>query len=223
VADTCGSCHHGIHDVFETSVHRRHDRQDDKEVPTCNDCHSAHTIRRADVDGFKLDIMQRCGRCHSEIASTYFDTYHGKVSQLGFTKTAKCYDCHGAHDIQPVSDPRSRLSRENVVQTCQECHPGATRRFAGYLTHATHHDPDKYPWLFWTFWGMTALLVGTFVVSGAHTLLWLPRAFQMRRELREAEEAEERAIEEDMRRLDEDKLDPDEIPEAGGQDPGNEE
>jgi hypothetical protein len=64
------------------------------------------------------------------------------------------------------------------------------------LSHATHHDPKKYPWLFWTFWGMTGLLVGTFVVGGAHTLLWLPRAFQMRRELKEAEEAEERALEE---------------------------
>ena len=42
---------------------------------------------------------------------------------------------------------------------------------------------------------MTSLLVGTFVVGGAHTLLWLPRAMQMRRELREAEEAEERALE----------------------------
>ena len=27
---------------------------------------------------------------------------------------------------------------------------------------------------------MTSLLVGTFVVGGVHTLLWLPRAFQMR-------------------------------------------
>ena len=79
-----------------------------------------------------------------------------------------------------------------MVATCQKCHPGASRRFAGYLSHATHHDPKKYPWLFWTFWGMTGLLVGTFVVGGAHTLLWLPRAFQMRRELKEAEEAEER-------------------------------
>jgi hypothetical protein len=34
---------------------------------------------------------------------------------------------------------------------------------------------------------MTTLLVGTFVVSGIHTLLWLPRAFEMRRELRAAE------------------------------------
>jgi hypothetical protein len=74
-----------------------------------------------------------------------------------------------------------------VVATCQTCHPGATRRFAGYLTHATHHDPDKYPFLFFTFWGMTILLVGTFVVTGIHTLLWIPRALEMRRELRAAE------------------------------------
>jgi hypothetical protein len=75
-----------------------------------------------------------------------------------------------------------------VAATCQKCHAGATRRFAGYLTHATHHDPRKYPFLFYTFWGMTALLLGTFVLGGVHTLLWLPRAFQMRRELRAADE-----------------------------------
>ena len=194
VPRTCGTCHHGIQEAFELSIHHAMEGRTGKPLPVCNDCHTAHTIQRADVDGFKLDIMQKCGRCHGEIAETYFDTYHGKVSQLGYTKTAKCYDCHGAHDIQPVSDPRSHLSRENVVETCRKCHPGATRRFAGYLTHATHHDPDKYPFLFWSFWGMTALLVGTFVIGGAHTLLWLPRALQMRRELREAEEAEAREL-----------------------------
>ncbi len=182
IADTCGNCHSGIHDQFVQSIHSPTVARTEQKLPVCNDCHSAHTIRRADDDGFKLTIMTQCGRCHEDIAKTYFDTYHGKVSQLGYTKTAKCYDCHGAHDILPISDPRSHLSRENVVATCQNCHPGATRRFAGYLSHATHHDPAKYPWLFWTFWAMTGLLIGTFTLSGAHTLLWLPRALQMRRE-----------------------------------------
>lgn len=202
VPGTCGRCHHGIEEQFEKSIHYQMAGKTDEPLPVCNDCHTAHTIRRADADGFKLEIMQKCGRCHGEIAKTYFDTYHGKVSQLGYTKTAKCYDCHGAHDIQKVSDPRSHLSRNNVVATCKKCHPGATRRFAGYLSHATHHDPKKYPWLFWTFWGMTGLLVSTFTVAGAHTLLWLPRAFQMRKELREAEEAEEREYEAQARAAD---------------------
>ncbi len=187
VPATCGRCHHGIEEQFEQSIHYAPIARTDKELPVCNDCHTAHAIRRADEDRFKLEIMGKCGRCHEEIAKSYFDTYHGKVSRLGYTKTAKCYDCHGAHDVQKVTDPRSHLSRANVVATCQKCHAGATRRFAGYLTHATHHDPRKYPFLFFAFWGMTALLIGTFVVGGIHTLLWLPRALQMRRELRAAE------------------------------------
>ena len=189
---TCGQCHHGIQEQFVQSVHSRSVTHTDKELPVCNDCHTAHTIQRADQDKFELEVMSRCGRCHQEIAKTYFDTYHGKVSRLGYTKTAKCYDCHGAHDIYKIGDPRSHLSRANVVNTCRKCHADATRRFAGYLTHATHHDPKKYPFLFWSFWGMTGLLIGTFVIGGVHTLLWLPRAFQMRRELKE-EEAHEAA------------------------------
>ena len=194
VPATCGGCHHGIEEQFVQSIHSASITKTGRPLPVCSDCHSAHSIRRTDLDGFRLDIMNTCGHCHAEIAKTYFDTYHGKVSRLGYTKTAKCYDCHGAHDILKVTDPRSHLSRANVVATCRKCHSDATRRFAGYLTHATHHDPKKYPFLFWTFWGMTTLLVGTFTVSGVHTLLWLPRALKMRRQLRE-EEAREKAAE----------------------------
>jgi hypothetical protein len=63
---------------------------------------------------------------------------------------------------------------------------------------------------------MTGLLVGTFVVSGVHTLLWLPRALQMRRELREAEEEEQKTLEVEAARLDESKMDHEEAV-AGGE------
>ena len=184
IPTTCGNCHHGIQEQFEKSIHSSLVSKSDKKLPTCENCHSAHQIIRADSEGFKHIIMIQCGNCHEEIAKTYFETYHGKVSQLGYTKTAKCYDCHGAHDILPVENPASHLNRKNVVETCKKCHASANRQFAGYFTHATHHDPDKYPWLFWTFWGMTGLLVGTFVLAGLHTLLWLPRSLQWRRELK---------------------------------------
>jgi hypothetical protein len=190
IAQTCGKCHYGIEEKFRQSVHSPDVTKTDKKLPGCNDCHSAHTIKRTDQDDFKLGVMNYCGKCHKEIAETYFDTYHGKVTQLGYSKTAKCYDCHGAHDILPVTIPESHLSRQNVVKTCQKCHPSANRQFAGYLTHATHHDPQKYPWLFWVFWGMTGLLVGTFVLAGTHTLLWLPRSLKWKRELIELEEKE---------------------------------
>ena len=155
VPNTCGQCHHGIEEQFENSIHSKRVSGYGKPLPVCNDCHTAHSIHRTDENSFKLNVMGTCGRCHEKIAETYFETYHGKVSRLGYTKAAKCYDCHGPHDVLKVTDPRSHLSRANVAATCQKCHAGATRRFAGYLTHATHHDPKKYPFVFYTFWGMT--------------------------------------------------------------------
>ncbi len=183
VASTCAQCHKGVYEKYATSVHALKVEDEKKlKLPSCNNCHSAHAIRRTDQDKFRLEIMDSCGGCHQKIAETYFDTFHGKVSELGGAKTAKCHDCHGTHDILPILNPASHLSRNNIVATCQKCHPMATRQFAGYLTHATHHDPERYPWIFWTFWAMTTLLVTTFVVSGVHTFLWLPRSLQTRRD-----------------------------------------
>jgi cytochrome b subunit of formate dehydrogenase len=180
VASTCGQCHHGIEEVFQTSVHWPGNTSTDKELPTCEDCHSSHSISRTDQADFRLRMMNQCGRCHESEAETFFDTFHGKVSRLGSAGAAKCYDCHGTHDILPVTNPASHLSRDNVVDTCGKCHEGAHRRFAGYLTHATHHDQEKYPWLFWSFWGMTALLVGTLSFGLFHTTAWLIRLFMTR-------------------------------------------
>jgi len=177
LAHTCGTCHHGIEERFNTSIHSPEvgEPEDDRRLPTCEDCHTSHTISRVDRGDFRLLMMNQCGRCHEDEAETFFDTFHGKVSRLGDQAAAKCYDCHGTHNILPTSEPASTLSRRNVVETCSACHAGANLRFTGYLTHATHHDPDKYPFLFWAFWGMTALLVGTLTFATLHTLAWLFR------------------------------------------------
>jgi predicted CXXCH cytochrome family protein len=182
IASTCGTCHYGIQEIFETSIHSTGEPGEGRDLPTCEDCHTSHTITRHDVPGFRMSMMNQCGRCHEEEATTFFDTFHGKVSRLGAEAPAKCYDCHGTHDILPTTNPESRLSRQNVVETCAKCHPGSHRRFAGYLTHATHHDPDKYPFLFWAFWGMTVLLVGTLTFALLHTLAWLIRLWLTRDE-----------------------------------------
>ncbi len=190
VPKTCAQCHHGIYGLFTESIHSPSVSKSKEKLPTCDGCHTAHSIRRTDITDFRLHIMDQCGNCHQDIAKSYFNTYHGKVSKLGYLKTAKCYDCHGAHDILPTWDQKSHLSRTNIVRTCGTCHPGSNRRFAGYLTHATHHDPKKYPYLFWTFWGMTTLLLATFTLAGLHTIAWIPRSIQFRRKLKEAHVAE---------------------------------
>lgn len=184
IAQTCSKCHRGIYEAFTQSVHSPNITHTNKPLPVCSDCHSAHSIARTDRPDFRLHIMDQCGRCHNQLTEAYFDTFHGKVSKLGYTNAAKCYDCHGAHDILPVTDPRSHLSRANIVKTCGKCHTDSHRQFAGYLTHATHHDSKRYPFLFYTFWGMTMLLVGTLTVSGAHTALWLHRSLEYRKNVK---------------------------------------
>ncbi len=180
IAATCGTCHYGIEEKYRESIHwaMRESPPEGRELPTCEDCHTSHTISRTGQGDFRLMMMDQCGRCHEEESETFFDTFHGKVSRLGDTGAAECYDCHGTHNIHPIDDARSTLSRRNIVETCSECHPGANRRFTGYLTHATHHDPAKYPFLFWSFWGMTLLLVGTLTFATLHTLAWLFRLWR---------------------------------------------
>ena len=181
IAETCSHCHLGIYEQFRQSIHSQSVAHTDKKLPVCSDCHQSHTIERVDLSDFRQGIIDQCGRCHEDVLATYFETFHGKVSKLGAANTAKCYDCHGSHDILPPSDPRSRLSHDNVIDTCRTCHPNSNRKFVGYLTHATHHDQNKYPYLYYTFWLMTSLLVGVFAFSGVHTALWLPRAIREKR------------------------------------------
>ncbi len=184
IVHTCAQCHYGIYEKFRTSVHSREVTKTDKKLPTCYDCHKSHSIERVERSDFRQGIMEQCGNCHLDVTETYFSTLHGKVSKLGEIGAAKCYDCHGSHNILPPTDINSTLSRKNVVETCKSCHPNSNHKFVGYLTHATHHDPDKYPVLFYTFWGMTILLVSTFTFFGLHTLLWFPRALKEKRKQR---------------------------------------
>lgn len=184
VAATCANCHLGIYEAFKSSIHSPLFNKTDKKLPTCSDCHFSHEIERVDLKDFRQSITRQCGGCHEDVTKTYFDTFHGKVTKLGSAGAAKCYDCHGAHNILPVSYTASTLSRKNIIQTCQSCHPNSNRKFVGYLTHATHHDRDKFPILFFTFWFMVILLVSTFTFFGVHTILWFPKAFQERKRIR---------------------------------------
>ncbi len=175
---TCATCHRGIYKDYIKSIHFALNEKDREKLPTCATCHSSHTIGEVTGDAFVQEVTHQCGSCHDELAETYLDTMHGKAYRLGYLDAAKCSNCHGAHHILAVDDPNSAVGHRNIVATCQQCHPDANMRFTGYLTHATHHDPDKYPFLFYSYWAMTFLLVGVFTFFGLHTLLWLPRSFR---------------------------------------------
>jgi DnaJ-class molecular chaperone len=176
IPGTCATCHAGIHKDYAESVHGRAAARGNSEAPVCTDCHSAHQIRRVEGAPWQLDVIRECGTCHKESLKTYRDTFHGKVTQIGLARVAKCADCHGSHTIQPVSDPRSKVSPANIVSTCKQCHPAATPAFAQFHPHADASDRVRFPRLYYVNLLMVSLLVGTFVFFGLHTLLWLPRS-----------------------------------------------
>lgn len=176
LAATCGKCHKGIYDQFMDSDHGYKPGQTDLKLPTCETCHTAHNIANVKSDKFSSQITVQCGKCHEQLAETYLETYHGKAHQLGYGQAASCSDCHGAHNIYKMDNPKSTIGPRNIVKTCQKCHTDANMKFTGYLTHATHYNKEEFPWLYYTFWAMTSLLLSVFFIFGLHTLLWLPRS-----------------------------------------------
>jgi cytochrome b subunit of formate dehydrogenase len=183
IAHTCGTCHLGIEDVYNQSVHGQLLLKGDPQGPVCTDCHTAHDIEKPATAHFKQLSDVSCGRCHEDRLKHYRETYHGKAMALGQPNVAPdvaaCFDCHGHHDVHPVSDPRSRLSKENIVETCQQCHAGINENFTQYQAHANPLDKENYPLLNKVFWFMTTLLVSVFSFFALHTVFWLFRSIYL--------------------------------------------
>ncbi len=181
---TCGTCHEGIRTQYSEGIHGTALAAGNSKAPVCADCHTAHQIQRTDVTSWRLDVIRECGTCHADKIETYRDTFHGQVTSLGFVRVATCADCHGAHRIFPKSDERSAVSAAHRLETCRQCHAGATAKFAEYDPHADKNDRARNPALYYAAWGMKGLLLGVFVFFGVHTVLWLPRGALARRRQR---------------------------------------
>ncbi|MBM3333224.1 cytochrome c3 family protein [Candidatus Sumerlaeota bacterium] len=171
---TCGRCHWVVLDQYKKSIHFQQFSNGSPDVPVCNDCHQDHRVAPAKSDVFKLAVVSNCGNCHQELLKSYRFSYHGKVTQLGGTTTARCSSCHGSHDILPPTNPQSRLATGKIITTCKLCHSHSNEKFVRFITHLDPGDPRHpqtyYPWLF-----MTALLGGTIGFFLIHSILWLIR------------------------------------------------
>jgi hypothetical protein len=180
-AVTCGRCHEGIRTQFQDSIHGQAVAAGHAAAPACQDCHSAHRISRAEDTSWQLGVIAECGTCHAESLATYRDTFHGQVTALGFTRVAKCADCHTAHQILGSDDPRSSVSPAKRLGTCQSCHPDANENFAQYDPHADKHDRARNPALYYASTFMNGLLIGVFGFFGLHTTMWVTRSLRERR------------------------------------------
>jgi hypothetical protein len=178
VANMCGNCHEGTKNAFLRGRHGTHRQNGGTATPGCVDCHSPHLTVVTGTPEWKLQGIQECGTCHEKETLTYRDTFHGKVTSLGFVRVAACADCHGAHEVLPKSDPRSPIAPDNLMKTCGSCHSRLNENYVRYNPHADHRDRDGEPLLYWSTVFMHGLLIGVFGIFGLHTLLWAWRGWR---------------------------------------------
>jgi cytochrome b subunit of formate dehydrogenase len=191
VSDLCGTCHDAHLDEWAESVHGREVKlKNNPKSANCADCHTAHKVGRPRSSEVKLAITDSCGNCHESAYESYRATYHGQVATLGFANTAKCFDCHSSHDIEPSKDPKSRMHIDNRLEACQKCHSGrgdlplATAGFVSFSPHGTTDDFANHPQIWVANKIMVGLLLGTFGFFWLHTLLWFYREYRERRQRR---------------------------------------
>ncbi len=169
ISTSCQKCHSVIYDQYAHSVHGAALLEESNpDVPTCTDCHGSHTQEDPTTVAFRLKSPDLCGSCHGNAAlmqkygiSTYvFQTYvadfHGTTVTLFEkqhpdqpTNKAVCTDCHGVHDIKKVTDADATVVKENLLRTCQRCHPDATANFPDSWVGHFPPSRDRYPLVYY--------------------------------------------------------------------------
>jgi hypothetical protein len=173
---TCGACHAGVREKYDAGVHAAALKKGASNAPVCVDCHTPHAIKRTDNDAWRLSVTSECGTCHAKVVASFRRTFHGKVTDLGFTRVAACADCHGAHEILPPGDKGSSVSKARLVETCGKCHQGANEKFVQYDPHPNPSDISRGAVMFWANRFYWLLIPGCFGFFGLHSALWYWRS-----------------------------------------------
>lgn len=197
---TCRQCHSEIYDLYERSVHGEALNADNRDVPTCTDCHGVHSVEGPTDSPFHLFSPQICADCHTDselmapyglstnVLESYVADFHGSTVILfedlapdQETNKPVCIDCHGVHAIRGTDDPEGTVFQANLLQTCQRCHPDATENFsAAWLSHYSP-EPGKATLVWLAGWAYRILIP---TVIGAMVLYLIVLAVRKRRSAR---------------------------------------
>ncbi|MBW2070884.1 MAG: hypothetical protein JRI89_06465 [Deltaproteobacteria bacterium] len=132
--------------------------------------------------GIKFYRRRRCEDCH------IIETRDIHTTRANLT----CRQCHGGEPIASINhyySPLNPIRRHAYV--CSKCHQGSSASFASYVVHTPNptlvSTKKTFPALFYAFWIMVVLAVGTFVVFLPHTVLWGIRELFVRKGKTEGE------------------------------------
>ena len=144
----CSSCHKIESQVYGASDHGKAVKAG-APAANCLDCHGpSHAIldaRDPESPISRLNIPETCAKCHEDEkkmgrynllekkpVATYSQTVHGRaLLEKGVTSSAVCTDCHGSHNLSAPSNPKSKIYRLNVPNTCGKCHENVLNAYLG--------------------------------------------------------------------------------------------
>lgn len=117
--------------------------------------------------GIKFYWGRRCEDCHIT------ETRDIHTTRANLT----CRQCHGGEPIASIEHYYSPLNPiRKHAYVCAKCHEGASASYASYVVHAPNPSLAStlktFPILFYAFWIMVVVAVGTFAVFLPHTVMW---------------------------------------------------
>jgi len=132
--------------------------------------------------GIKFYKRRRCEECHAQEAKD-LHTVRANLT---------CRQCHGAEPIASIDHYYSPLNPfRRHAYVCAKCHEGASASYATYVVHTPNPSLTgtlkTFPVLFYAFWIMIAIAVGTFAVFLPHTILWGVRELFVKKEKKDRE------------------------------------
>lgn len=195
VSETCGQCHMQIAEEYRASIHGGALLDSENpDVPVCTDCHGVHNIQDPRTAAFRIESPELCAECHDDPAimekyglSDVYDIYrlswHGvdvAVYKANWPniwhESAVCTDCHATHAILPASNPDSTVHPDNLLATCQECHPGAGPNWTGAWTGHNEITLDQTPLVFYIKAFYDSFVPFVLILSAVYVLLQIIHA-----------------------------------------------
>jgi len=184
ISETCSKCHGEIVEIYKSSVHGKAlIDENNPDVPVCTDCHGVHNIQDPRTSEFRVQNPELCADCHanqelmakyglsSDVYSIYKTSWHGVDVSVYKARwptiwhdSAVCTDCHGIHNIFSTENSNSMVNPNNLLATCQQCHPGVGPNWVDSWTGHNEISLERTPALFY---------VERFYSSFMPFILWL--------------------------------------------------
>ena len=133
--------------------------------------------------GIKFYWGRRCEDCHIN------ETHDIHTTRANLT----CRQCHGGEPIASIDhyySPMNHIRKHAYI--CAKCHEGASASYASYIVHEPAAGSSiartSFPILYYTYWFMLVLLVGTLAFFIPHSfLVGLRELFKNKRKTKNAD------------------------------------